>query len=127
MNETLQVAVSRTSADDCQWRHIDRGRRGHLEVGNRRFGNEDPVDRQDDGVVVLYMGSEMVVARLGVMVVFEVRVRDHLVAAVRPLRAVHVLHRGQRQAGQGGDEAERYGAIRQHYSGMLRDRCRAGN
>ena len=40
------------------------------------------------------------------MVIFEVRVRDDLVA-VRPIRAVHVLDRGQRKGRQTRDEAQR--------------------
>ena len=61
------------------------------------------------------MRREMVIVRFGPMVVvFEVRMRHDLVAA-GSVRAMHVLHRRQRQAGQGGDEAERDGAGEKHY------------
>ena len=61
MNETLQVAVSRTRADDRQRRQVEAGRRGHVQARSRLFGNEDPVERQDDAVVVLDVRREMVV------------------------------------------------------------------
>jgi hypothetical protein len=125
VNQTLQIAVGRTGADNRQWRRVDRGRRGHVEMGNRLLRDEDSVERQDDGVGVLDMSGEVVVAWTIVMVVFEVRVRDHLVVAISPLGAVHVLRWGQRQASQSGDEAERYRAAGEHSTGMLRDRRQA--
>ena len=112
MNETLQVAVRGTRADNRQRRLVNTGRRGHVHVRSRLFGDEDPVERQDDAVVVFDMRGEMVVARLSVMVIFDVRVGDHPVA-VRPVGAVHVLHRGQRKDRQTRDEAQRQGAQHQ--------------
>ena len=87
---------------------------GQVEVVDG-LRDEDAVERQDDAVFVLDVRREMVVVRFrAVVVIFEVRVRDDLVAA-RTVRAVHVLHRGQRQAGHGGDEAQREGAKQEHY------------
>jgi hypothetical protein len=78
------------------------------------FGNEDPVERQDDTVVVLDVGREMVVVGRGLMmVIFEVRVGDHLVA-VRPVGAMHVFDRGQRKDRQTRDETQGHGARHEH-------------
>ena len=56
----------------------------------------------------------VVVSRRVVMVIFEVCVGDHLVA-VRPVGAVHVLHRGQRKGRQTRDETQRHGARHEHF------------
>jgi len=77
--------------------------------------DEDAVERQNDAVVVLDVRREMIVVSFGPMVVvFEVCMRHDLVAA-RAVRAVYVLHRRQRQTGQGGDEAERDRAEPEHH------------
>jgi hypothetical protein len=61
------------------------------------------------------------------MVVFEVRVGDQPVVAVRPVRAVHVLDRGQRTGGQTQNETKGDRAKCGHYRSMLRDRLQRGN
>ena len=117
MNQTLEVS-SRNAGTDNGWK---RGKARGLDDGRFEvvvlvdgLRDEDAVERYDDAAVVLDVRGEMVVVRFGRMVVIlEVRVRHDRVAT-GTVRAVHVLHRGQRQAGQGGDEAQRDGAHYQH-------------
>jgi hypothetical protein len=114
VNQTLQVSNGNTGPDDGWRRQEDVGLRRQFEVVDRLLRDEDAIQRQDDAVVVLDVRGNVVIVRFGWMVVvFEVRVRHDLVAT-RTIRAVHVLHRGQRQAGQGGNEAQRDGAKEQH-------------
>ena len=79
-----------------------------------RLRNEDAVQRQDDAVVVFDMRRQVIVRVSLMVMVFEVRVRDQ-VLAVGPLGAVHVLDRRERKPGQGGNEAQRDRAKTEHH------------
>jgi len=115
VDETTLVSSGDASADDSGRRQVVVGLHHHVHRVVDRLRNEDAVQRQDDAVVVLDMRRQMVVGRVSLMVmVFEVRVRDQ-VLAVRPLGAVHVLDRRERKPGQGGNETQRDRAKAKHH------------
>ena len=120
MDRTLQVSSGNAGTDDGGRRQVAVGLHGQFEVVDG-LRDEDSIERQNDAVIVLDMRREMVVIRFRRMVVvFEVGVRHDLVAT-GAVRAVHVLHRRQRQTGQGGDEAERDRAEQEHCSDATTD------
>jgi hypothetical protein len=119
VDRTLQVSSGNAGTDDGGGRQVAVGLHGQFEVVDG-LRDEDAVERQNDAVVILDMRSEMVVRFGSMVVVFEVRMRHDLVAT-GAVRAVHVLHRRQRQAGQGGDETQRDGAKQHHDSDATTD------
>lgn len=120
MDRTLKVSSRNAGTDDGGGRQVAVGLHGQFEMVNG-LRDENAVERQNDAVVVLDVRREMVIVRVGSMVVvFEVCMRHDLMTA-GAVRAVHVLHRGQRQPGQGGDETQRDGAEQDHYPDATTD------
>ena len=96
MDETPLIPGGDTGADDGGRRQVAVGLHRQFDVMDG-LPDEDPVERQDDAVVVLDVRRQMIVVRDGaVVVVFEVCVRDDRVVPVRPVGLVHVLRRCQR-------------------------------
>jgi len=117
VDETTLISSGDASTDDGGRRQVVVGLRHDVHRVVDRLRNEDAVQRQDDAVVVLDMRRQVIVVRVSLMVmVFEVRVRDQ-VLAVRPLGAVHVLDRRERKPGQDGHEAQRERAKGEHHPG----------
>jgi hypothetical protein len=125
VDETPLVSGGDTGANDGGRRQMVLGHHRELEVMDR-LRDEDPVERQDDTVVVLDVRRQMIVVRdRSVVVVLEVRVRDHLMVPVRPVRPVYVLRRRERQDRQRRHETHRERARDEHYVDATGSACRA--
>ena len=117
MDETPLVPGGDPGANGGRRRQVAASRHRQFDLMDGLRDHEGPVERQDDAVIVLDVGSRMLCFRDGaVMVIFEVRVRKRLVVPVWPVRLVHMLDRRERQGRESRDEAHRERARHEHYT-----------